>query len=573
MLKGAVTAILLFFVLNISAQVYPPEIDCIRNDTVFWTNPVNSCGPFSNYQLYFSNDHDGPYSLLVSIGSETQDFYYHSGAAGQSFCYYMASDYICPGEPSLLSDTICSSPIPHIEINSVSVDNGDIHIDWDPSPDPRVIYYVVYRTTSVGTLPIDTVFSGSEYTDTGASPDGGAESYYIIAVDACGNGSIFDNPHFSIFLEEETNQCEQLLNLSWSSYMGWGSDLAKYEILVSENSGLEAIVDTVSANENQYELLGITNTNEYCVTVRAIHSNSMFSARSNTICLTPDVVNKMEYIAIQSATWTEDNEIAINWFWNDDADISNFQLLRISIPEIVVHDQNPTLPIDPNAGLIDSNPFPVAQNIYQIASTDLCDSIFRSDTVKTIKLFGAKQSNDDHYLVWKPYEFPLATINRYDLFRISDSGPEFITTTTPDINNYLDPFTSEFIYNGSTCYFVIADGVVDIPEVGSLSFSTRSNDFCFFTESNIFVPNAIAPLGVNTVFRPQIPTQDFLTSYDLRVFNRWGEEVFHSSDINEGWEGTLDGELAPQGVYVYTITIGLPDNTKKTQKGSFMVIY
>jgi hypothetical protein len=39
----------------------------------------------------------------------------------------------------------------------------------------------------------------------------------------------------------------------------------------------------------------------------------------------------------------------------------------------------------------------------------------------------------------------------------------------------------------------------------------------------------------------------------LRIFDRWGGLAFQSNDINEHWDGTVNGE-AVEGVYVWMLT-------------------
>jgi gliding motility-associated-like protein len=36
----------------------------------------------------------------------------------------------------------------------------------------------------------------------------------------------------------------------------------------------------------------------------------------------------------------------------------------------------------------------------------------------------------------------------------------------------------------------------------------------------------------------------------LKVFNRWGQLIFSSSDYNKAWDGTWHGQNQPSGVYV-----------------------
>jgi len=40
----------------------------------------------------------------------------------------------------------------------------------------------------------------------------------------------------------------------------------------------------------------------------------------------------------------------------------------------------------------------------------------------------------------------------------------------------------------------------------------------------------------------------------FRIFNRWGEMVFETTDIEKGWDGTFSGTPQPFGVYVYQVS-------------------
>ena len=73
---------------------------------------------------------------------------------------------------------------------------------------------------------------------------------------------------------------------------------------------------------------------------------------------------------------------------------------------------------------------------------------------------------------------------------------------------------------------------------------------------SIYVPNAFTPdaNGVNEVFNPVLEgfeEQD----YTLYIFNRWGELIFESHDMNVGWDGTYAGkfEQVQDGVCTWKI--------------------
>ncbi|MBK7666170.1 MAG: gliding motility-associated C-terminal domain-containing protein [Sphingobacteriaceae bacterium] len=56
----------------------------------------------------------------------------------------------------------------------------------------------------------------------------------------------------------------------------------------------------------------------------------------------------------------------------------------------------------------------------------------------------------------------------------------------------------------------------------------------------IYVPNAFTPNadGVNDIFQPK----GFgVVKYEINIFDRWGERVFHTTTFEEGWDGTFQG--------------------------------
>ena len=70
----------------------------------------------------------------------------------------------------------------------------------------------------------------------------------------------------------------------------------------------------------------------------------------------------------------------------------------------------------------------------------------------------------------------------------------------------------------------------------------------------LYIPNSFTPNndGVNDYFRV---IGDQLLRFELNVFDRWGELVYHSTDITEAWNGShMGGDYyAPNGVYIYQV--------------------
>lgn len=70
---------------------------------------------------------------------------------------------------------------------------------------------------------------------------------------------------------------------------------------------------------------------------------------------------------------------------------------------------------------------------------------------------------------------------------------------------------------------------------------------------DLWVPNAFTPNddALNDRFEPT-PSAT-LGHFHMAIFNRFGELIYQTDDINEGWDGTVKGKPAPIGVYTYVI--------------------
>jgi gliding motility-associated-like protein len=89
-------------------------------------------------------------------------------------------------------------------------------------------------------------------------------------------------------------------------------------------------------------------------------------------------------------------------------------------------------------------------------------------------------------------------------------------------------------------------------------------------EINIFVPSVFTPNGdgLNDTFKVICNS---VQSFNLQVFNRWGEEIFMSDDINKGWDGTFLGQKVQQDVYYWQLQLQGGNNRWYYMNGSITV--
>jgi gliding motility-associated-like protein len=86
----------------------------------------------------------------------------------------------------------------------------------------------------------------------------------------------------------------------------------------------------------------------------------------------------------------------------------------------------------------------------------------------------------------------------------------------------------------------------------------------------IYIPNAFTPNGdgFNDDFKPSINGYE-PENYKMYIFNRWGNQIFETSDLMDGWNGTYEESESPQDVYVWLI---LYDDLNKQQKSKTGIV-
>lgn len=92
------------------------------------------------------------------------------------------------------------------------------------------------------------------------------------------------------------------------------------------------------------------------------------------------------------------------------------------------------------------------------------------------------------------------------------------------------------------------------------------------TESLLQIPNLItpdSPTGNNQVFKVKYQS---LVSFELWVYNRWGQQLFHTKDPSVGWDGTQSGRPVPTGAYYYLVKAVGTDGIHYNKKGDINVL-
>ena len=79
----------------------------------------------------------------------------------------------------------------------------------------------------------------------------------------------------------------------------------------------------------------------------------------------------------------------------------------------------------------------------------------------------------------------------------------------------------------------------------------------------VFIPNSFSPNkdGHNDIFKAIVSRQ--LSYFSLRIYNRFGQNVFRSKDSSIGWDGTFYGVNQPIGLMFLNVLTNFPKKRVK----------
>jgi gliding motility-associated-like protein len=84
-----------------------------------------------------------------------------------------------------------------------------------------------------------------------------------------------------------------------------------------------------------------------------------------------------------------------------------------------------------------------------------------------------------------------------------------------------------------------------------------------FWYKDVFIPSAFTPNGDGLNDTWKIPALAAFSTFDVLVFNRYGQIIFQGKNINQVWDGTYKGKAVPIGSYVYQISLNQPPGLLK----------
>ncbi len=103
-----------------------------------------------------------------------------------------------------------------------------------------------------------------------------------------------------------------------------------------------------------------------------------------------------------------------------------------------------------------------------------------------------------------------------------------------------------------------ADQTLDVRLVVAneyLCYDTTMQSILVNPDVVVFVPTSFSPDndGLNDAFQAVFSSPELIQSFDLQIYNRWGQQLHAFSSLDQSWDGSYQGEDVQRGVYVWVM--------------------
>ena len=590
--------LIFLFVGDTYAQLQKPILECVNrvqgsngNVLLTWQKQPASGGScsasFEGFHIFSATDKAGPYTEIAVVTDVFETTYVDNSPNSSAAVLYYFMQEKCSGFFSESSDTLDTNPpiAPQIisvtvtpDVSSTSNDQSEpTQLSWNNSPSPEAAGLIIYRANVNGAFEsIDTIFDIEQgfYIDSTAMPDFRPMAYKVAAIDACNEVPGPDNgkPHQTIKLSTSPTDCAKNIELNWTRYLGWDEGgVREYEITDGTQS-----LGVVDGNTTSFVYTLPEDESVACLRIVGTrNSNGIDNTNSNEICIDINEKNSLEFLCLKNVTikdgvvdllWSMDsiNQATEIQIYRDVNDSTNLDFLGVAA----------TTDFEGQMNYIDQDVATERDTyFYQVVHLDECDRELRTVVGSPILLKGLSQFDLTNQLSWSPFVLTDAAIQNYIIYRKDGEAGTFepIATVDTDVLEFVDVDLSPA--NGVACYYVEAQFLANCNGETEAMVS-RSNEICILQASRIFLPNAFAPNSPseqNRVFKPLILYPN-AQDYSMVVLNRWGEQVFETSSIDDAWDGFVGGKVAAQGVYLYMIQMRTETGFLIERKGSVLLV-
>jgi gliding motility-associated-like protein len=383
--------------------------------------------------------------------------------------------------------------------------------------------------------------------DQGLNTRSNAYCYVVAVENYCGLISSLDasNPHCTV--ELQATPLVDAIGLSWNAYSGW-PQVEGYQVyrVAGYAPGAGQLIASLPGSTTTFLDTAQFCYEEHSYRVLAIGRPGMYSY-SDTVTAAPVHFRPSDSVQIIRATVENNSFINVEW---ELPQIERLQMISVERDAgsgfVPIHSQAPNGINDQKYQDMDAE-VAMRPYAYRVFGIDSCgDYTPLGLTGKTVHL-QVERRQGNVILNWTPYAGWRNGVATYAIERYDENTGMWmkIGEVSGATHRYTDP-ESDMGYPVNSYRIIAAEN----NGYRTNSFSNEEGvvlDPAFYT-ANAFTPNGD---GVNDFFKIE---GIYLDQVSFVLFNRWGQQVYQTSSLTDGWDGRMsNGQSAPEGAYVYLL--------------------
>lgn len=207
---------------------------------------------------------------------------------------------------------------------------------------------------------------------------------------------------------------------------------------------------------------------------------------------------------------------------------------------------------------------------YQLIMKDTCGNIGPEGKPSCSIVLKGVSDPFEHHLSWLPYNYWDNGTSNYNLYRMDTENPYSTNAIiTPSNTKLIDDHLN---YESGLYHYYLEAFENFSDSINSFNAKSRSNEIQLTQAPVIHVPNAYTA-NDDSLNDDWNIHHVFVKDYSLKVYNRWGQLVFETSDKHMHWRGDgMSGTKDQSDVYVYVITYTGWDDSFHLEKGNVTLL-
>jgi gliding motility-associated-like protein len=501
----------------------------------------------TNYEQYVIDYNDGSSLVVVPKGNNAKDTHSFASSGTKNVTVrgrnLDADDNCNPTTKPIAALTTLTAPT----ITKLTVlDNSSLSLDFNGQP--NVLYKLEISPNGGTSFQLyKNSYNVITETITNIKTEDNYYCFRLGAFDPCNNltfySAVICSSNFDLEIQNNQN------NLTWVTS---NAGVTEFGIDRKDSKG---ILLSTSALVSPYIDTDITCGVNYCyqIITRYPNGSESFSlekcgtAISNTI---PDAINNITAIVGQPGVALEWNHVT-NFIPDNFSIVKSINGIDYQFSQTDQYNIKDDL-YNTDLGIC-----------YKISYTDICKNQSPMSLESCpIRLSGNLSQDNIINLTWTAYTGWQSGVSSYTVEKYNQQGQlvqtyntssTTLTDDVQDLNNQLYKYVVKAIAN----------------EAG-LSQAV-SNVITIIKDPNLFYPTGFTPNGdnLNDVFNV---FGQYITDFEMKIFNRWGELMFTTANLEEGWDGNFKGNAMPEGTYTFVANITDVAGRTFKRSGSVLLI-